>query len=82
MELDRCDPPRGVDEALDRAVVQVAVADAVAAAASAGSSSTRDLVVVGPDVDAPGGELEHRVVAAVVSDRQAPVRAPGGKARS
>ena len=54
VELDRCDPPAGVHQALDRAVVEVAVADAVAGGGQGRAVDDLDLVVVGADVDAPG----------------------------
>ena len=41
-----------------------------------------DLVVVRADVDATGRRLQHRVVAAVVADRQPPGLAPAASPSS
>ena len=87
MELDRCDAPTAVREALDRAVVEVPMADAIPRGSQRGPVDDLDLVVVGTDVDAARLGLERdsdRHEAAVgaaqgglESDGAAPAEGPG-----
>lgn len=79
MELDRCDPSRDVDQPLDRSVVEIAVADAVAGRGQHGTVDDLDLMVVRTDVDPPAGKLLHRMVSAVMADREAAGGRPGGE---
>src|SRR6187399_1381088 len=81
MELHRRDTAPAVDEALDRPVVEVAMADPVACDLERGAVDDLNLMVVRADVDPARHLLEHRVVAAVVPDSEPMRRGARGEGK-
>ncbi len=77
--LDGLDGPLTVAQALDRAVVEVALADVEAARRGQRLADDLDLVVLGRDLDPAALEVLDRVVGAVVPEAQAAVSAPAAR---
>ena len=78
--LDGLDRQRRVAQALDRAVVEVELADAEAGPRRQRLADDLDLVVLGRDLDAARVEVLDRVVRAVVAEAQAARLGAGGAA--
>ena len=66
-----------VNQAFDRAVVEVAVTHAEAAAGGQALRVNFELVVLRRHGDPAGSQVEHRVVAAMVTKRKSAREGPG-----